>query len=271
LLSKVNAAVLEACDAKDGLSDGLLDDPRQCTWDPGTMLCKAGQASTECLTQPQVDSLRTLYNGVKTPDGRVVAWPLARGNETGWRPFVALSGPSSDGTNAGGLGALRGPVFGDPSFDLAAFDPARHYDVVENSAFAKAYEAKDSNIAAFTKRGGKLLLWHGWSDPGPSPWLTIDYYDKVNKTTPNAAPNVRLFMAPGVGHCSGGPGLDQFDALGAIDTWVQSGTAPDVLLAKKVKPPMTRLLCAYPKIARYKGSGDANDAASFECVLPGAR
>jgi feruloyl esterase len=265
LLSSVNAAVLKSCDAKDGLGDGLLDDPRQCSWDPAELLCKADGSGNECLTQPQVDALRTLYTGVRTTDGRVVAWPLARGDESGWRGPVPLSGPSSDNSNAGGLGALTGPVFGDPNFNLASFDPARHYDVVAKSAFAKAYEANDPNITTFTRRGGKLLLWHGWADAGPSPWLTIDYYERVLKATPNAASNVRLFMAPGVAHCAGGRGPDQFDALTAIDTWVTTGAAPDTLLATKAKPPITRPLCAYPKVAKYKGSGDVNDAASFVC------
>ena len=195
----------------------------------------------------------------------VVAWPLARGDESSWRGPVALSGPASDTSNGGGLGALTGPVFGDPNFNLASFDPARHYDIVAKSAFAKDYEANDPNIAMFTKRGGKLLLWHGWGDAGPSPWLTIDYYERVLKTTPNVASSVRLFMAPNVGHCAGGRGPDQFDALTAIDTWVTTGTAPDVLLATKAKPPMTRPLCAYPKVAKYNGRGDVNDAASFVC------
>ena len=265
LLSTVNAAVLASCDAKDGLADGLLDDPRQCSWDPAELLCKADHSGNACLTQPQVDALRTLYTGVKTSDGRVVAWPLARGDESSWRGPVALSGPASDTSNAGGLGALTGPVFGDPNFNLATFDPARHYDIVAKSAFAKDYEANDPNIARFTKRGGKLLLWHGWGDAGPSPWLTIDYYERVLKTTPDVASSVRLFMAPNVGHCAGGRGPDQFDALTAIDTWVTTGTAPEVLLATKAKPPMTRPLCAYPKVAKYKGSGDVNDAASFAC------
>ena len=265
LLTTVNAAVLKSCDAKDGLGDGLLDDPRQCSWDPAELLCKGDPSGNECLTQPQVDALRMLYAGVTTSDGRAVAWPLARGNESNWRGLLAVSGPASDSTNAGGLGALTGPVFGDPNFNLATFDPAKHYDVVAKSAFAKAYEANDPNIAMFTKRGGKLLLWHGWADAGPSPWLTIDYYERVLKATPNVASSVRLFMAPAVGHCAGGRGPDQFDALTAIDTWVTTGTAPDVLLATKAKPPMTRPLCAYPKVAKYKGSGDANDAASFEC------
>lgn len=265
LLPAVNAAVLSSCDAKDGLGDGLLEDPRQCSWDPKELLCKADQSGNECLTQPQVEALRTLYTGVRTPDGRVVAWPLARGDESGWRGPVALAGPSSDTSNGGGLGALTGPVFGDPNFNLATFDPARHFDVVGKSAFAKAYEADDPNIAMFTKRGGKLLLWHGWADAGPSPWLTIDYYERVLKATPNVAASVRLFMAPAVGHCAGGRGPDQFDGLTAIDTWVTTGTAPEVLLATKAKPAMTRPLCAYPKVAKYRGGGDVNDTASFEC------
>jgi feruloyl esterase len=265
VLSTVNAAVLASCDAKDGLADGLLEDPRQCRWDPAELLCKAGQSGNDCLTPPQVDALRTLYTGVKTSDGRVVAWPLSRGDESSWRGPVPLTGPASDTSNAGGLGALTGPVFGDPNFNLASFDPARHYDVVAKSAFAKDYEANDPNIAKFTKRGGKLLLWHGWGDPGPSPWLTIDYYERVLKATPDATSSVRLFMAPNVGHCAGGRGPDQFDALMAIDAWVTTGTAPDMLLATKAKPPMTRPLCAYPKVARYKGSGDINDAANFVC------
>ena len=263
IMSRVNAAVLASCDAQDGLADGLLEDPRRCSWDPAELLCKADQSGNACLTQPQVDALRTLYTGVKTSDGRVVAWPLARGDESSWR--IALSGPASDTSNAGGLGALTGPVFGDPNFNLATFDPATHYDTVAKSAFAKAYEANDPNIAMFTKRGGKLLLWHGWGDSGPSPWLTIDYYERVLKTTPTMASSVRLFLAPNVGHCAGGRGPDQFDALTAIDTWVTTGTAPDVLLATKAKPPMTRPLCAYPKVAKYKGRGDVNDASSFAC------
>ncbi len=267
-LVKVNAAALKACDAQDGLADGLLDDPRRCSWDPSEMLCKAGQSGAECLTQPQVNSLRTLYDGVKTPDGRFAAWPMSRGGEisgAGWQLFVGLSGLSSDATHAGGLGVLAGPVLGNPNFNLAEFDVARDFDIVRNSAFAKAYEADDPHITAFTRRGGKLLLWHGWDDAGPSPWLTIDYYDRVNKATPDAAANVRLFMSPGVAHCAGGPGLDQFDALSTLDTWVQTGKAPEVLLATKAEPRMSRPLCAYPKVAHYKGTGDVNDAASFEC------
>jgi len=260
LAGKVKDAVLKACDAQDGIADGILADPRQCTWDPGEMQCKAGQ-SADCLTNTQADALRAVYRGVKAPDGRYVSGPLSRGNETGWRA-VRLA---DDATHAGGLGVLTGPVLGDPNFDLSKFDPARDFAVARSSAFAKAYEANDPNIAAFIKHGGKLLLWHGWNDWGPSPWMAIDYFEQVNKAIPNAASSVRLFMAPGVEHCSGGVGADQFDGVGALDAWVQSGTAPSRLVAARTRPQMTRPLCAYPAVPQYKGSGDPNAAESFDC------
>jgi feruloyl esterase len=263
-LNKVNAAVIKACDARDGLADGLLADPRECTWNPAAMQCASGQSGDTCLTPAQVDAVHALYRGVQTKDGRFVAWPLSRGGESGWERFAGLSGISSDSTHAGGLGKLLGPVLGDPAFDLSRFQANKHFDMVRDSAFAKGYEANDANIAGFFKRGGKLLLWHGWNDAGPSPWLTIDYFERVTKTVPSASSNVRLFLSPGVEHCAGGPGLDKFDALAALDSWVQSGKAPNVLLTTKDKPKMSRPICAYPVLPRYKG-GEPSDAASFEC------
>lgn len=263
-LKKINEAVLKSCDARDGLSDGLLADPRQCSWDPAEMQCAAGEPGDACLTTAQADSLRWLYRGVQTKDGQFVAWPLSRGGEAGWARFIGLSGYASDATQGGGLGRLVGPVLGDPAFDLARFEPDKHFKTVRSSAFAKAYEAGDADIGDFIERGGKLLLWHGWNDPGPSPWLTIDYFERVVKQVSNADTNVRLFLSPGVEHCGGGPGLDQLDALGALDAWVQTGKAPALLLTTKDKPKMSRPICAYPELPRYKG-GDASVAASFEC------
>lgn len=263
-LERLSAAVLQACDAKDGLADGVIADPRQCAWDPAELQCQPGQ-SGECLTSTQVGAVRAMYDGVRTRDGRYVAWPLARGGEAGWRGFVGLSGQASDRTNGGGLAALGAQVFGDASFDVREFDPDRHFDVARNSAFAQAYEANDPDISAFVNRGGKLLLWHGWNDGGPSPWLTIDYFEQVRKALPQADRSVRLFMAPGVEHCSGGPGADQFDALTALDRWVEQGVAPDVIIASNAKAAFTRPLCAYPKVPHYKGTGDTRRAESFEC------
>lgn len=264
-LGMVNEASLKACDARDGVADRLLADPRQCSWDPAELQCSSGRADASCLTPTQVRTLRTLYAGVKTKDGRFVAWPLSKGSESSWARFIGLSGISSDATHAGGLGKLVGPVLGDPAFDLARFEPDKHFDTVRKSAFAKAYEADDANIRAFLDRGGKLLLWHGWNDAGPSPWLTIDYFERVRKAVPAASSNVRLFMSPGVEHCAGGPGPDRFDAVAALDAWVQTGVAPETLLTTKDEPKMARPVCAYPALARYKGSGDPNDSASFEC------
>ena len=116
------------------------------------------------------------------------------------------------------------------------------------------------------RSGGKLLLWHGFHDPGPSALSTIDYYEAVLRAVPTARESVRLFLAPGVLHCGGGPGPDQFDALGALESWVERGVAPASMLATKQGSPMQRPLCAYPALPRYKGAGDTNDAASFECA-----
>jgi feruloyl esterase len=264
-LARINQAVLEACDARDGVADRMLADPRQCSWDPAALQCKSGESGASCLTQGQVDAVRKLYAGVKTKDGRFVAWPMSKGSETAWTRFMGLQGFERDTTHAGGLAKLVDLVFGDPSFDMGKFDPDRHFETLRTSAFAKAYEASDADIRAFLGRGGKLLLWHGWNDAGPSPWLTIDYFERVGKQVPDASSSVRLFLSPGVEHCRGGTGADQFDAVGVLDRWVETGKAPDTLLTTKAEPKLSRVLCAYPAVARYKGAGDPNQADSYEC------
>ena len=264
-LNRVNQAVLASCDAQDGLKDGLLADPRACKWDPQEIQCKDGAAGGDCLSKTQVEALRTAYRGVRTMDGRIAAWPLAKGGETGWSRFLSVSGPGTDATNGGGLGGLRGPILGDPNFDLGKFDPSSDLAKVRGGAFARAYEASDPVITAFTGKGGKLLMWHGWNDPGPSPIGTIAYYEQVAGVLPQGQSDVRLFLAPGVEHCGGGPGPDQFDLLGALDRWVQTGQPPATLLASKAGSKLSRPLCAYPAVARYKGGGDADDPASYEC------
>jgi feruloyl esterase len=127
---------------------------------------------------------------------------------------------------------------------------------------------QNPDIAAFVARGGKLLLWHGFNDPGPSPLSTIAYFDAVNGKVPAAKGSVRLFLAPGVLHCGGGAGPDKIDTLTALERWVEHGSAPERIVATKANSPLTRPLCAYPKLARYKGTGDTNDPASFDCGPP---
>jgi feruloyl esterase len=260
----INQAALKACDAADGLKDGIITDPRACKWDPATIQCKPGQSGGDCLSEGQVKALRTVYAGEHAASGAVAAWPLSRGSEEGWSRFIQTTPGTPDATNGGGLGGLRGPLLGDPDFDMSKFTSA---DVakVRSSAFGKAYEANDPNIAAFIAHGGKLLLWHGYYDPGPSPVGTIAYYDAVRKATPTAAKGVRLYLAPGVYHCGSGPGPDKVDWLDAMDKWVRTGQAPPSILATKADAKISRPLCPYPTMPRYKGSGDPDAAANFTC------
>jgi feruloyl esterase len=273
-LQALNAAVLEACDAQDGLADGVVTDPRACQFDPGTLQCKAGKSDGSCLTAAQVQAVRDVYAGVKNSSGETVAYPLTRGSELGWVRYISTGGPPTweqwlTGAAGAGLGGLRALVFNDPGFDLAKFDPDRDYRTVRHSAFANEYEAKDADLSAFIQSGGKLLLWHGFDDFGPSALGTIEYYEQVQRTTgpkvPSLESSVRLFVLPGVYHCRGGPGADAFDAVAAIDRWVEHSEPPVRVIATRTDGKLSRPLCAWPTLPRYKGSGDPSSADSFEC------
>ena len=271
LLAKVNDAALAACDANDGVKDGIVSDPRACKFDPSGLRCKSGESGDSCLTAAQLTAVRAMYSGVKAPSGEFAAYPLTRGGERGWSLYIGTSKPADSvalaTTVAGaGLGGLRTALFGDPSFDLSTFSADRDYVKVRSSAFAQEYEAKDPNIAPFFKQGGKLILWHGFDDAGPSPLATIDYYKNVERATgAAAATDLRFYVLPGVYHCRGGPGADTFDSLAALDDWVDKGKAPETLLAARTDGKLSRPLCRYPALPHYKGSGDPNSAESFEC------
>jgi feruloyl esterase len=211
---------------------------------------------------------------VKNAAGETVAYPLSRGSEGSWTRFISVTKFANDddfntGPAGAGLGGLRPLLFGDANFKLATFNVDKDYRSVRGSPFAAGYEAKDPDISAFVNAGGKLLLWHGMLDPGPSAVATIEYFDQVKKTT---GPKVkalddstRMFMLPGVYHCRGGPGADQFDAVSAIDNWVERGQAPANLVATRQDGAFKRPMCAYPALPRYRGKGDPNAADSFVC------
>jgi feruloyl esterase len=266
----IHQAVLTACDAPDGVVDGILTDPRACTWDPAELQCAAASsaASTECLSAAQVETVRRVYSGVRMRDGRFAAMPLMRGGESDWA--VRMIGTPNQPR---GLNALLGAPFmafiavGDPKYDFMTFDPDRDWEVLDGGIAAAEVHQQNPNIAPFVASGGKLLLWHGFNDPGPSPLSTIEYYEDVLDAVLEARDSVRLFLAPGVLHCGGGPGPDRFDALAALESWVERGIAPTSMLATKQNSPLSRPLCPYPELPRYKGTGDPNDAASFECVV----
>ena len=155
----------------------------------------------------------------------------------------------------------------DPSYDILSFDPERDMKALASGLAADVHQ-QNPDISMFIGRGGKLLLWHGFNDPGPSPLSTIEYFDRVREKVPAARESVRLFLAPGVLHCGGGAGPDRFDALTAMERWIEQGTPPASMIATKANSPLSRPLCPYPQIAKYKGTGDTNDAANFACAAP---
>jgi feruloyl esterase len=261
-------SALAECDADDGLKDGIINDPHRCHWDPATIQC-SGAKSASCLAAPQVTALKALYDGIKSPDGQWAMWPISRGGETGWSFFIGTNG-KPDTTGGGGLLGLKPLMFPNRDVDWAHFSAATDAPVVRASTFAQMYEAKDPNLSKFFAHGGKLLLWHGESDPGPSPVGTMDYARQVVAQNPRAAQQFRVFFAPAVGHCGGGVGADVLPVTDVINSWVHSGTAPETVVATKRDKSLTRLDCAWPKVAHYKGAGDANEPSSWSCVAEGA-
>jgi feruloyl esterase len=253
-LTLINNAVLAACDAKDGAADGVLRDPRACDFDPAVLACKAGQAPASCLAPAQVTAMQVAYAGRKAKDGSVAAYPLDKGGETGWARFVPATGAGDPGGNSGGMHALRGPLLGDADFNMDSFT-AETVAKVRSSWLAKTYEAKDPDISSFVRRGGKLILWHGFSDPGPSAHGTIEYYEAALEATRRADTAVRLFVAPGVGHCSGGTGPDRINWLQALENWVEKDQAPEQLPATKANSTLAWNVCAYPKLPAGQADG----------------
>lgn len=264
----IRDAVLAACDADDGVADGILTDPRTCNWDPAELQCPASSAaSSACLAPAQVETVRRAYSGVRLRDGRYAAMPLMRRGESDWAARMIGTPNQPRGLNAV-LGApfMAYIAVGDRDYDFMTFDPEHDLAVLDGGIAAAEVHQQNPNIAPFVERGGKLLLWHGFNDPGPSALSTIEYYEAVRGAVPTARDNVRLFLAPGVLHCGGGSGPDRFDALTALENWVERGVAPQSLLATKQGSPLSRPLCPYPALPRYKGAGNPNEAASFACA-----
>ena len=265
-LKLVNEAVLSACDAADGLKDGVVTDPRRCNWEPKSLQCKSGVVTSRCLTTSQVEALNKAYRTVRTRTGVVGNYGLTRGGEAGWNPFVpTIPGPRH--VLNGDLGNLVPLMFGRPApgdsgFDPAKFDIEKQQAAIHRTPFASEYEATSTDLSKFLRRGGKLLLWHGFDDPGPSPFATIDYYERAVKA--NGTADLRLFVVPGVYHCMNGPGADTFDPLAAMEQWVENGTVPETLIAKNRVAGFERPVCAWPKLPYYR-SGDPASAASFAC------
>ena len=260
-LELLHAAVLSSCDkAGDGIKDGVVGDPLACRFDPASIECKAGERA-RCLSQAQVAAARAMYAGATDPTGKPLFYGRPYGSELGWAAF-------SDGSMAVGFvrymatdGIWQLSVK-DAAFDRATVDRYRQY--------ASVYDATDTDIEAFRSAGGKLIMWHGWADPGVPPLGTVDYYRGVQRKFGAATASfARLFMLPGVGHCQGGDGPDRTNMLDAIITWVEDGKAPSSIVAMRKadgKTVQTRPLFPFPTTAYYVGAGAPNQASSFKAA-----
>jgi feruloyl esterase len=269
-LTLVGNAVLGACDAKDGLKDGMINDFRACRFDPKVLTCK-GPKTDRCLSAVQVRALKALMGGPHDSRGRAlyaafpydtgVAGPAFRHMHFGNSPTgVSDSADAVLGAETLRYYALTPP---DPSFDPMRFDFDK--DAARVRETSKQNDADATYLTTFAKHG-KLLLYHGLSDQGLSPLDTIAWYDKLASSTGGKTQDwARLFLVPGMTHCAGGRATDEFDMLAALQAWVEHGQAPDRIVARgKSFPGVTRPLCPYPQVARYEG-GDPTSEKSFAC------
>ena len=263
---------LAACDSADGVTDGVLDDPRRCAFDPGRLACTGSQAPPSCLTPPQVEAARRVYGGLKDPKTGAQLYPgLVPGSEPFW-PHRNAANPFPIP-----IAHYKWLVFADPNWDWKTFDwsDAKHYQahVDAEAKYAPILNATNPDLREFRKRGGKILQYHGWNDQLIAPENSIDYYESVKNFFGggDVSSFYRLFMAPGMAHCAGGTGPNTFDMQTALEQWVERGNAPDQIVATRAINGVvdrTRPLCQFPKVAIYKGSGDINDAANFVCGDP---
>jgi len=284
-------AVLAQCDGLDGLVDGLIDDPRQCDFDPVSLLCSAGQdpATDACLSPDQAAAVQRIYDGPRNSQGAIYRGkPM--GSEAFWNiwiipPIAAQGGFVFDFMNYLFFEMDPGPAFDWRDFDFEA-------DAAAGAFMAEIINATDPDISAFTGmgrgrneqpkgrrglgQGGKYILYHGWADGLIPPFRTVEYYEDVvaeyGGSYEETQRDVRLFMVPGMDHCGAfGTGLQVSDWLTPLLNWVEHGIAPDRIIGTQtagVATPRTRPLCPFPQVARYIGSGDVNDAANFACQWP---
>jgi feruloyl esterase len=261
----IHEAVLRACDALDSVKDRVLENPRQCTFDPKVMECTAGADGPECLTSAQVVTARTMYQPVLNSRTKTPIFPgLEYGSEMGWG---TLGGAEPFGI---GRQMYQHMVFKDPAWDYKTLDFDRHMalvDTIENGVI----NALDPDLRRFAARGGKLIQYHGWADQQIPAGSSVGYYESVVDAMGGAAQvngAYRLFMVPGMGHCGGGDGTASFDMLTALERWVEHGTAPERIIASHVTNGVadrSRPLCPYPQAAVYTGSGSTDGAANFVC------
>ncbi len=273
-LKLVRAAAMAKCDRLDGAADGIIGNPASCRFDPATLACKAGASGEGCLTAPEAAAVKAVYSPVRLDSGALVMPGLPPGSEYQWEGWLL-------GKTAAGPGMAtnfyRYFVHNDPEWDPARFNLDSDWRAGRASV-SSAIDALDPDISPFLKRGGKLLLYHGWDDAAIPAGNTLRYDAAMRRAVgPKLAASTRLFMLPGMAHCAGGEGPDTVDFIGEVDRWAESGKAPDRLVATQFDNPLaawigepatpvrTRPACAWPKTARYAGKGPVGEAASWVC------
>jgi hypothetical protein len=283
----VTQRAVQACDANDGVLDGVVDDPRRCTYDPrvDTTLTTSACTSTDgtCLTPAEAGAVQKIWGGARDIGGNLL-WPgLQRGADLGG---LAGTNPFAISVNQ-----PRYWVYLDPTWDWTTLTYANYAAFFQKTVemVGPMMASNNPDLSKFRDRGGKLIMYHGWADNLIMPEGTIRYYDAMQQALGSTDNFARLYMVPGMGHCSGGAGPNSFgqgnslavprtperDVFRALMAWSEKGSAPASIVAthftgNNVNNPVdrTRPLCPYPQVARYKGSGSTDDAANFSCVTP---
>jgi hypothetical protein len=284
-LSVLADKVMEKCDAVDGLKDGLIDDPRKCNFDPARDVpaCPAGADAANCLTPAQASAIAKVYSGPVSngkpffpgymPGSEAVVALFGGGTGPGWMNLLIGAQPNAkpaDFNLAEGTMQYLVHTPPKPDYDYKTFNFDRDTSMLDN--WSKLADAKNPDLKKFKKNGGKILMTYGWADAVLQPMAGVNYYEQaLEKNGPDTKDFFRLFMVPGMTHCSGGIGPDRHDPMTAIINWTEKNQAPDSILAKRVlnnQVVRTRPLCPYPQVARYSGQGSIDDAANFKCVAP---
>jgi feruloyl esterase len=290
LIALQNAAV-EECDMLDGVKDGLIADPRRCKFDPAVLLCK-GADSPSCLTAKQVEAIKKVYAPLDDPKGKRLYPGHVPGAESGWDRFLTGAGPGKGLQLDLGVSYMRYFVLQDPNWDYKTWDFARDLPKVESAWTRSVVDSTNPDLKPFRDKGGKLILYQGWGDDTVSPLNTVNYYKGVvtkltgvgkgtdaytpedaafDKAAEQTGNFFRMFMVPGMNHCGGGPGPNNFDGFTSLVKWVETKQAPDSIIATHMTnnmPDRTRPLCPFPQTAQYTGSGSIDDASNFACRLP---
>jgi hypothetical protein len=286
-LPAIEAAALALCDSRDGVNDGVIENPLRCRFNPDVLLCK-GAETDACLTKPQITALKAIYGGAKTSKGVAILPGYEAGGEAeplGWRTWITGENRAASFQSVLGAGFFKFMVYADPNWDYAGSSIGQDMTLADEK-LGSVLNATDADLRPFERRGGKLILYHGWNDAAVPPRGTIDYYMSVMKEMgpKETASFVRLFMIPGWGHCGGGTGPNIFgqsaaprsdadhDMDAALERWVEQGKAPERIIATQMKPKTnpaevlrTRPLCAYPLTGRWTGKGSTDSADNFVC------